>query len=140
MGKIHDQLRGIVDGNDSFMTGFQIGKPKQYRRKVPVWLNNNKQIQVILLSAFPKLGTDQRQRTMAARWANVVHYYFRLRYTDAQTAEELGIKVETVKNVLNRIRRAAGGRKANGSGARGGKYGRPKKVVTLNDLTIGRGL
>jgi hypothetical protein len=140
MGNTHDQIRRIVDGNDSFMTGFQIGKPKQYRRKIPAWLNNNKQVQVILLSAFPKLKTDTRQRKMAARWANVVHHYFRLRYTDVQTAEELGIKVKAVQNIVGRIRLVAAGRRANGSGIRGGKGGRPKKGVSISSPTIGRGL
>jgi hypothetical protein len=140
MGNTHDQIRRVVDGNDSFMTGFQIGKPKQYRRKIPAWLNNNKQIQAILLSAFPKLKTDTRQRKMAARWVNVVHFYFRLRYTDAQTAEELGIKVQAVKDVVKRVRRVVAGRKSNGCGLRGGKNGRPKKEVPLNNPTIGRGL
>src|ERR1700676_886948 len=119
MTKTHDQIRKSVDGNDSFMTGFQIGQLKTYKRKIPLWVNSDKEIQKILLSAFPKLKTDSRQRTRAARWANVIHFYFRLRYTASQIADELGFKPSVVYDIVFRIKRAAAGQKANGSGPRG---------------------
>lgn len=126
MSRDHDQLRQSLDGNDSFMTGFQIGQAKTYKKKIPKWVNNNPEIQKILLSAFPKLRTDQKQRAAAARWANVIHYYYRLLYTYVQTAEELSMKLETVRNILRRINRVSKGRRANNSGLKGGKRGRPK--------------
>jgi hypothetical protein len=114
-GRAKDQLRQHVDGNDNFMRGFQIGKLKSYKKKIPRWVNNNEEIRKILLSAFPKLATDPRQRVGAARWNNVIHYYFRLRYTYVQTAEELSLKPRTVNDIVCRMNRVAAGRPANGS-------------------------
>lgn len=127
MNKNQQQLRQSFDGNDSFMTGFQVGQLKTYKRKMPTWVNNDSEIRKILLTAFPKLKTDQKQRTAAARWANVIHYYFRLRYTHVQTAEELAIKPKAVRNIVERIRCVSDGRRASSSKLRGGKRGRPKK-------------
>jgi hypothetical protein len=122
--KTHDALRQSFGGNESIMRGFQIGKLKTYQRKIPRWVNNA-EIQKIILAAFPKLKTDQKQRTGAARWANVIHFYFRLRYTARQTAEELAIKASAVNETVRSVKRAASGRRADGK-IRGGKRGRPK--------------
>lgn len=126
MSRNHDQIRKFVDGADGFMSGFQIGQAKVYKRKMPRWVNSDSEIRKILLSAFPKLKTDAKQRTAAARWANVIHYYFRLRYTYIQTAEELAIKPETTRNILRRIKRVAEGRRADNTGPKGGHRGRPR--------------
>jgi len=121
------QVRQYVDGNDSFMTGFLVGSARQYKRVVPRWVHNDAEIQKILMSAFPKLKTDSRQRQQAARWFSVIHFYFRLRYTAAQTAEELSLKLSTVNETVRSIKRVAEGRRANGK-LRAGRRGRPKGV------------
>jgi hypothetical protein len=121
----HDQLRRNFDGADTFMTGFLVGRAREYKRRVPRWVHNKAKIQKILLSAFPKLKTDPKQRTGAARWADVIHYYFRLRYTASQTSEELSLKLSTVNETVRSIKRVAKGRRADGK-IRGGKRGRPR--------------
>lgn len=128
MSKTHDQLRLHVDGNDGFMRGFQIGQAKVYKRKMPRWVNSDAEIRNILLSAFPKLKTDPKQRTAAARWVNVIHYYFRLRYTYIQTAEELALKPKAVRGIIESIKNVSEGRcaKKKNNKLRGGKRGRPK--------------
>ena len=120
-----EQLRQSFDGNDSFMRGFQVGGARKYKRTVPRWVNNKAEIQKILLAAFPKLKIDSKQRTGAERWNSVIHYYFRLRYTAGETAEELSLKPSTVNETVRSINRAAAGRRADGK-LRGGKRGRPK--------------
>lgn len=126
MNKDQQQLRQSFDGNDNFMTGFQIGQLKTYKKKIPYWVNNNFEIRKILSSAFPKLKTDAKQRTAAARWANVIHFYFRLRYTYTQIAEELSLTPATVDSLIRNIKRVASGHRANGSGLKSKKRGRPK--------------
>jgi hypothetical protein len=127
MNKNQQQLRQSFDGNESFMSGFQIGQLRKYKRKTPPWVNRDSEIRKILLSAFPKLKTDPKQRTSAARWANVIHCYFRLSYTYVQTAEELNLKPKMVRNIVERVKRVAVGRRADNTKFKGGNRGRPRK-------------
>jgi hypothetical protein len=124
--RIKGKLRQQFDGNDHFIRNFQVGGTRKYERKTPLWVHDNKKIEKVLLSAFPKLMTDETQRKRAARWAGVIHYYFRLRYTYVKVGEELGLKTNVVNGIVRSIKRASCGRKANGSGQRGGANGRPK--------------
>jgi hypothetical protein len=131
MSKVHDQLRQHVDGADRFMTGFQIGRARTYKRKPPEWTESKHDIQRVLLIAFPQLHNDQRQRRQAARWAQVIVLYFHLGYTAKQVGEEIGVKTSTVTGVIRRTRLVAAGHRSNGSGLRGGKRGRPRQAKKM---------
>jgi hypothetical protein len=125
------QLRKKMDGDDPFMAGgHQIIKVRSREKVVPVWANSNLETQKILLRAFPKLATNPRQRKSAARWGLIIHLFYRVNLTTGQIAEELNTKPSTIKLVLQHIRRAARGVKANNTGPLGARpVGRPKKSV-----------
>jgi hypothetical protein len=135
MSKVHKQLRHYFDGSESIMTGFQIGAARTYARKAPAWVMDNKQAQIVLLRAFPNLRNDQRQRHRAARWAQVITWYFHLGYTAKQIGEEMGVPRSTVVGIIRRIRLVARAWQSNGSGPRGGKRGRPRIIVCTNGGT-----
>jgi hypothetical protein len=120
------------------MSGFQLAGPRTYERVAPRWTENKQDIQRVLLTAFPELHNDQKKRKQAARWAQVIVLYFHLGYTAKQVGEELGVKTSTVNGIVRRTRLVAAGHRSNGSGLRGGKRGRPKKVkkmVCINPST-----
>jgi hypothetical protein len=122
------QLRGKFDGQDPFMTGgHQIIKTRQSDRKIPDWATDDKQIQKILLRSFPKLKTDPRQRTGAARWAVIIQLFFRMKMTRSQVAEQTKLSSNTVQMLVRNIRRAAAGKRANWSTPTGKPTGRPKR-------------
>ncbi len=123
------ELRGFLDGNDSFMTGHQVIKMRQGNRETPIWATSNKRIQEILLHSFPKLKSSSDQRAGAARWALFIQLYFRHHMTRKQTAEQMGISLITAQSLARNIRRAAAGKWTNGKKP-GGKRGRPKKSAT----------
>jgi hypothetical protein len=110
MGK----LRGIVDAGESFSRSHGVVSPRTYKRETPEWSLNKHAIRVLLLRAFPKLATEDRQRDSAARWATVIHLYFRMGYTRGQIAEELDTTTERVKGVIRSIYRVSEGRRADG--------------------------
>lgn len=119
-----EQLRGKLDGNESFMTkGHQIIKLRQGSHKIPQWTKSDKRVREILLRSFPKMKTDLKQRQRAGRWLRVIHLYYRMNFTASKVAQELQMKVSTVKDVLVHIRRVQQGRRANNSG--------PLKACTL---------
>ncbi len=120
------ELRGFLDGNDSFMTGHQVIKMRQGNRETPVWATSNKRIQEILLRSFPNLKSNPKQRAGAARWALFIQLYFRYHMTRKQTAEQMGISVVAARDLARNIRRSAAGKWTNG-GKPAGKRGRPKK-------------
>lgn len=131
MNKDFQQLRKIFEGGDPFISrGHQVVGLRRRKRKILEWTRSNKKIQEILLRSFPRLHTNQKQRGRAARWAAVIHLYFRLQYTYRQVAEELQTTPQAVLAVTRSIVRVAGGMKANGRGKRSLKPGgRPKKLV-----------
>jgi len=95
---------------------YGVVKARTYKRKVPAWTVNDKEVQKVLLRAFPKLATDDRQRESAGRWTMVVHLYFRLGYTRGQIAEELDTTTERVKGYIRSIYRVSKGYRADGKG------------------------
>jgi hypothetical protein len=123
------QLREILDGDDPFMVGgHQKSHLRTKERKVPEWTKNNKKTQQVLLRSFPKLRTDLKQRLQAARWARIIHLYFRMQYTYRQVAAELEMPPRAVDSMIRSIKRVAAGRRANGTGLLGlMPTGRPKK-------------
>jgi hypothetical protein len=129
VNKDYQQLRRVFEGNDSFMIqGHQIAGLRRRRRSVPEWTRNNKEIKKILLRSFPKLQVNAKQRAQAACWARVIYLYFVLQWTYTQVASEIAIPPGKAWNVINRIKRAAAGKRANNQGDRSVRSsGRPKK-------------
>lgn len=125
MSKKSSRLRRAVD--DSFVGGgHQIVKPRQYKKTIPAWANNNDEIRKIVIRSFPKWDSDDKQRTRAARWVRVIQLYFRMGYTYVQAAEEMGLFPKQIKDIICRVRRVSVGKRANGTGLLGGRPGRPK--------------
>lgn len=91
------------------------------------WTDYNPKIRDLLLRSFPNLETNQLQRMRASRWCRVIYFYFRLRFTTSQIAEEMGLEELKIRRILRSIGQAASGRRANGLGPIVGKKGRPRK-------------
>jgi len=126
MSKRTKKLRSQID--DSFVSGgHQIVKARQYTRKTPEWVNSEIKIRALLLRVFPKLHTEPKQRERAARWGRIIQLYFRTGYTHTQVAHEMRLTADQVRSTIRAIRRAAAGQRADGSGPRSGKRGRPKR-------------
>jgi hypothetical protein len=111
-------LRQQFDFSESFMTGHQTVGPRTYKRPIPEWAYNDAKIKALLLTAFPKLKTNKRQKHAAERWALVIHLYFRMNYTRSQIAQDLDSTVSRIDSVIRSIYRTANGQRTNGSGAR----------------------
>lgn len=123
------ELREVFDGSDSFMNrGHGVRTPNSRKKKIPMWALNDSKVKTLLLRAFPKLQTNDRQRKLAARWLRIIHLYYRAGWTKGQVAQELGEKPSIIKDVLTHIRRVQIGVSANGTGVLGRKRGRPKIV------------
>lgn len=129
MNKDFQQLRRVLGGNDPFTNqGHQIVTLRSRKRVIPDWARSNIRIREILLRSFPKLVINQKQRDRAARWARVIHLYFRLQWTSRQVADELDITPAAALSITRAITRVAAGNRANGTGKLGNNNkGRPKK-------------
>ncbi len=129
MNRDFQQLRTILDGDDPFMVGgHQKSSLRKKERIVPEWTKNDKKVREVLLRSFPKLRTDPKQRYQAARWARIIHLYFRMQYTYRQVAAELDMPLKAMESMIRSIKRVAAGRRANGTGLLGSiPVGRPKK-------------
>lgn len=121
------KLKNSVDQNDQFVTGHQVVSPRTYKREIPAWAKSQTSIRKMLLQSFPKLETNSRQRSAAARWAMVINLYYTMGYTRSQIAEEMGTSTVRIQGVLQSIAHVSRGRSANGSGPLGRKRGRPRK-------------
>lgn len=140
----HAILRKFLDGKEGLVSGghgiIKTAGATQHAarmRRVPVWALDDGKIREVLLKSFPKLSTDSKQREQAARWLRIIHLYWRLGMTRGQVAYEVGKTDQQVHFLLVAIKRAMEGKRANGSGPRGGKVGRPKKISAPIDATIG---
>jgi hypothetical protein len=136
VNKDFQQLRKVFEGSDPFMGGpggggHQVVGPRRRKRPVPLWAQNTETIKAILLRSFPKLQTNPRQRARAARWARIIHLYFRMQWTYTQVAEELGMTPGSLHNMTTSIRRVANGERSAGTGKLGGKRGRPKNSLPM---------
>lgn len=95
-------------------------------RRTPVWTASNEDIKEVLLRAFPKLATNERQRLKAGRWLQVIHFYYRMGWTRSRVAEEMKISERAVKDYIQTISRAANGRRTSTGKPRSGRpRGRP---------------
>jgi hypothetical protein len=127
---INRQLRAQLDSDDPFMTrGHGIKKPRTDDKKsVPDWALNDKEVQKIVLTSFPKYATNGRQRKSAARWIRVIHLYFRMGMTRGQVASEMNLKPIVIKGIIEGIRRLAAGIRYDGRAKLGARpRGRPRK-------------
>jgi hypothetical protein len=129
VNKDFQQLRRVLGGSDPFVNqGHQIVALRKRKRAVPEWVMSNVKIREVLLRAFPKLAINQRQRDRAARWARIIHLYFRLQWTSRQVAAEIGATPDSVISITRSITRVASGKRSDTCGERGVRpRNRPKK-------------
>jgi hypothetical protein len=122
----------IFSGSDHFMrNGHQIINSNRAfagpRRKNAEWALDDGFVQALLLKAFPKLRTDEKQRERAGRWVRVINLYFKSGMSFGQAAEEMGLPKRKVEGVIRSVHRAVSGRRADGKGFK-------KHAVTGTDL------
>ena len=119
---------GGLDRRDNFQAGHGIrGGPTLRMRKIPKWMYHEKSVGEVLLRAFPKLRTDERQRQSAARWAGIILLYFKSGWKAEDVAEKLDISRKKVYDTAQRITRSGAGLRTTGK-QRTGRRGRPKKT------------
>lgn len=82
---------------------------RRQKRTTPEWATDDKAVQKILLTSFPKLQTDEKQRRRAARWVRIIFLYYRKHMSYSQVAEELEELPERIGHTLCKIRRASRG-------------------------------
>lgn len=137
-----DQIRNVIDGDEIFMSAHSIRHGGRYasrgRSKVPKWVKTDAGIQRLLLRVFPNLATNVRQRQRAARWARVIHLYFRMGWTYSQIAEEMGITYNAAHQLVKAVLWATKGLTWNGKPR--GVRGRPKKMTAQTVHPVGRPL
>jgi hypothetical protein len=105
------ELRHIFSGSDTFMQdGHQIiNSNRAYagpKRKDSPWASDDKTVQELLKTVFPKLEDNKRQRDRAGRWMRVIQLHFRSGFSYGDTAEEMGEELYTIRNIISRMRRA----------------------------------
>jgi hypothetical protein len=98
------QLRQVVDGSDSFMTGCKFLKERKRRRYCPEWVKSDRNIRELLQNRFPHfkegclLGAKGRRlckcvpcrhRFRAGLWSLVIIRYLRCGESCKQVAFEL---------------------------------------------------
>jgi len=126
VGKKSEILKQVVDGT-FIRGGHQVVKARSYARKTPDWANSDVKVREFITRAFPKLSDDPRQQEAARRWVQVVQLYFRVGYTNTQTAEEMGLTIGQVRRTIQSLQRAAEGLWAKGTGKHGVRpRGRPR--------------
>jgi hypothetical protein len=117
--------KSVIDEDE----GTQIIKERTQVFKKPKWADSDVRIRKILLSSFPNMRTNPRQRSRAARWAAVAYLRYRMQMTSTQISEELHMNKNVIKMVIRNMGRAAKGMKASGLGPRSTRpIGRPKKT------------
>jgi hypothetical protein len=135
LSETNEELRGKVGSNDPFFVGHGIIKPQPggtakktgVPRVCPEWAQDKSKLKALLLQSFPKLATDIKQRAAAGRWARIIQLYHRSQMTHGQVASEMGLSLPAIFSIIRSIDRAVRGKRADGSGRRFGKLGRPKK-------------
>lgn len=112
--------------------GIQIHRVRGRKRSTPEWAKDDKQIQGLLLQAFPRLQEDGAERRRAGIWARIIYLHFRKHLTYGQVASEMTtagrpFNEGQVRAALQRIRRVANGWQSNKKALRGKrKVGRPR--------------
>ena len=121
-------LLNKFDGSEPFMNrGYRVIQPRHKAKNIPAWALDDKKVQEIVLRSFPKLATNMKQRARAARWVRIIFLYFRREFTVGDIANIMGTPSEdgsvitpmslvAVKALVRTIKRAAVGKRADGSG------------------------
>ena len=134
---VFGQLRRKFDGADSFVAGGHAvrggGSTRHAERvaNVPEWANDDVQVRLLLLSVFPKLATNDKQRERAGEWLAVIYMYFRQGLTRNRIAVRMGWTLSKVNNKIHAIQCAVKGKRADKPKLTKGitkKTGRPRKV------------
>ena len=141
----HAVLRKFLDGKEGFVSGghgiIKTAGATQHAarmRRVPVWALDDVKLREVLLKTFPKLQTDEKQRKRAGLWLQIIHLYWRVGMTRGQVAYQTKKTEEQIHDALVRIRRAVEGKRTDNTNVKGArKIGRPKKIQTPIDATIG---
>jgi hypothetical protein len=107
-----NKLRRKMDGDDGFMNAHQIKKIRTRERVIPPWTLNDKEVQTVLLRAFPGLHKNNAVAKQAGRWTRIIHLYYRVQMSNSQVAKEMGETLNRIKMTLKSIRRVAKGRRA----------------------------
>lgn len=110
------KLREKLDSNESFMMGHQIKKIRVHQRKIPERMQTIEGMKKVLEETFPNWKTDENQRIRMSRWNYVAYLTYFVGLSRKQIAEEMNIKPEVVKAILQRIRRVSQGIRANNTG------------------------
>ncbi len=122
------KLRNQFGGDDRFMGAYQIKKIRTRAREIPEWTLNDKEVQKVLLRAFPGQHKSFAVTQRAGRWARIIHFYFRMQMSAGWIASELKMTPKNVELAVARIRRVARGYRADNTGPRGVRRpGRPRK-------------
>ena len=119
--KDYERLMTVIDGDDLFLfggRGHQIQKIRVLDRETPSWAMDNEAIRKMIDTVFPKWRKNSVQRKRAARWVGVIYLFYRVRLSRVLVAAEMRLPVETVKNILNRIRRTMQGTRSSNAGKR----------------------
>lgn len=110
------ELRAFVDGDELLFpwngknSGFQIKHFRTgYDREVPDWARDNKSLQNLLFTAFPRLHTSPSQRRRAGRWAQVINLYFLKGWSVTEVADELNEDPRVIKRLTLSITRTSKG-------------------------------
>ena len=120
------QLHSTIEEDFKNMMGVhRIRKPG---KRIPAWALDDVAVRRLLLTSFPKLLTNRKQRERASRWNQIITLYFRLNMSKTEVAQEIGLSHTIVHRAIQRIHHVAAGLRANGS-PRGGKRGRPRKTL-----------
>ncbi len=78
-----------------------------FPREVPAWAVNDHALSHILLSIFPRLALENRQRYRAGQTCSLIYRYYRLCEPASEIASDMGISVDGIKRRIQRIKRKA---------------------------------
>ena len=127
MNDDYARLRRLVDGDDQFMSGYRIAKIRTREREIPEWTLNDKEVQKVLLRAFPAQHKNFIAKQRADTWARIIYLYFRMQMSASGVAREVQMTTKNVELAVARIRRVARGHRADNRGPRGlRRPGRPR--------------
>lgn len=111
----YTQLRAAgIDGGDQFMEAFQIMKVRTIEREIPEWVFSDKEVQRVLLAAFPTQAVNKAARKRAGRWARIIYLYYRMMLPQQIVAKEIGLTEQQLKLTLQRINRVEKGYRTDG--------------------------
>jgi len=135
----HNELRSLYGDSALVHHGTSVKAPRLVKQRYrpeqdnpqTQFLYSDSGTKDFLLRKFPLLQTDEDQKFYAGRWNAVIHYYFRMGWTDSRVEKELGWNKGEVGSIVQNIRRWIKGLRPNGKAYSTRKRGRPRKVVAM---------